>query len=626
MKALMPQDPKWLGRNRTIAVIGRGGMGRVLLGRTPTGRLVAIKQIHQHLAGDPEFRSRFAREVQACRQLTGAYTVAVIDSDTESESPWLATEYINGPDLKTVIDECGPMNLGGLRLLASGLASALLEIHRSGLLHRDLKPGNVLLTREGPRIIDFGIARAQDSDALTATGTVIGSPAYMAPEQAEGRPLTSAADVYSVGAILTMAATGSSPFPGASTPQILYSVMHTMPNTEGVPPGLRELVDACLSKDPAQRPTAEQLLDAAGRIQSEPVWPEPVRARIDTHRADSDWWVHTSERESKLQDELEQAKSHRRALLRWAAAAAATLVAIGVGAFGVRELSMQSGHAQSMADPSLTVTTMELQQLDVCKVLDLVTPKMGTRVKDPYKGYSGCSTSVTDADNHKITVELDNLTSADEIESIQKPTGKSVGWVPILGHKSQTGTCDRSVITQSGGRSALTVMTFPPTGVDGCPMAEKAITAIVQQLTVYAPQLKLPQNSIFRIDPCSLLDPTLAGSLAGDPARRVHEAADCYYQGSTATVEVMLNETYRLDKDSSRYQTVQIGQTTAYIEDTWTKNPASNCEVEYMVRPTTSDNAEIVKVRISDWARGDTGACDKAKKLAADVFPRLPKS
>ncbi|MEV6095070.1 serine/threonine-protein kinase [Nocardia sp. NPDC051981] len=625
MKALTPQDPKWLGRNRTIAVIGRGGMGRVLLGRTPTGRLVAIKQIHPHLAGDPQFRDRFAREVEACRQLTGAYTAAVIDSDTESESPWLATEYINAPDLKTVIDECGPLNLGGLRLLATGLASALLEIHRAGLLHRDLKPGNVLLTGEGPRIIDFGIARAQDSDALTATGTVLGSPAYMSPEQAEGRPLTAAADVYSVGAILAMAATGSSPFPGVSTPQVLYSVIHTMPNTEGVPVALRESVDACLSKDPARRPTAEELLDAASRIQPEPMWPAPVTARIDAHRADSDWWVHTSERESKLEEEVEQAKSNRRRMLRLVAAAAATLVVLGTGTFGVCEISMQSGHSQAMADPSLTVTTMELQQLDTCKVLDLVTPKLGTRVKAPSMQYSGCETTVTDSDQHKISVELDNFTSAGEVEQTTEPTGQTVGWVPILRNKSGYSACDRYVLTQSGGHNALKIQIYAPNGGDGCAMADKAITAVVQQLTVYAPQLKLPQNSILRVDPCSLLDPTLAGGLAGDPARRVRGAGDCYYQGGTGTVEVTLQHTDRLDKDNTRYETIQIGQTTAYIEKLWLKASNGNCEVKYQARLTTNDKAEIVRTRISDWGKADTGSCEKAKKLMADVLPRLPK-
>ncbi|AYF76598.1 serine/threonine protein kinase [Nocardia yunnanensis] len=624
MKALTPQDPKWLGRNRTIAVIGRGGMGRVLLGRTPTGRLVAIKQIHPHLAGDPQFRDRFAREVDACRQLTGAYTASVIDSDTESDNPWLATEYINGPDLKTVIDECGPLSLGGLRLLATGLASALLEIHRAGLLHRDLKPGNVLLTGEGPRIIDFGIARALDSEALTATGTVLGSPAYMSPEQAEGRPLTAAADVYSVGAILAMAATGSSPFPGVSTPQVLYSVIHSAPKTEGVPLALRELVDACLSKDPARRPTAEQLLDGASRIQPEPVWPAAVTTRIDAHRADSDWWVQTSERESRLEEEVEQAKSNRRRMLKRVAAAAATLVVLGAGMFGVHEMSLQDGHSQPMTDPSLTVTTMELQQLDTCKVLDLVTPKLGTRNKAPSVGYSGCSVWVTDEDNHSISVELENFTSADEVEQNTEPTGQTAGWVPIL--KSRYGGgCDRSVLTQSGGHSALKVSTYAPQGPANCSMADKAITAVVQQLTVYVPQLKLAQNSILRVDPCSLLDPTLAGGLAGDPARRGRGAGDCFYEGSTGTVEVTLQDVSRVDNDNKRYQAVQIGQTTAYIEKLWLNASNGNCEVVYQPRLTTGDNAEIVRTRISDWGTADTGACDQAKKLMADVLPRLPK-
>ncbi|MFD6215252.1 serine/threonine-protein kinase, partial [Nocardia salmonicida] len=191
MKPLGSQDPQQLGRYRLLAVIGRGGMGQVLLGQGQDGRLVAVKQIHRQFTGNPEFRARFRREVLASQQVTGAYTAGVVDHDAESETPWLASEYIAGPGLQDMIGEFGRLNLNGLKLLATGLAMALLEIHRTGLVHRDLKPSNILLTNDGPRVIDFGIARALEDDVnLTATGAVIGSPAYMSPEQAECRTLT----------------------------------------------------------------------------------------------------------------------------------------------------------------------------------------------------------------------------------------------------------------------------------------------------------------------------------------------------------------------------------------------------------------------------------------------------
>ncbi|WP_455132666.1 serine/threonine-protein kinase [Microbacterium aurum] len=266
MRPLAPGEPDRLGRYRALAGDRQGRHGRRAARARLEGRLVAIKQIHAHLTGSDEFRDRFRREVLASQQVTGAYTAGVLDFDTESESPWLASEYIAGPALQDVIEEFGRLSIGGMKLLATGLAMALLEIHRAGMVHRDLKPGNVLLTDEGPRVIDFGIARAMEDDArLTATGTVIGSPAYMSPEQAECRPLTPASDVFSVGAILAMAASGTSPFHGASTPQVLYNVLYNTPDLTVVPEPLRAVVAACLAKDPALRPTPEQLLEVRGR-------------------------------------------------------------------------------------------------------------------------------------------------------------------------------------------------------------------------------------------------------------------------------------------------------------------------------------------------------------------------
>jgi serine/threonine protein kinase len=190
-------------------------MGRVLLGAGPDGRLVAVKQVHDRYAADDGFRARFRREVGASRRVSGAYTAAVMDADVEAVTPWLASVFVVGPSLGAAVEAAGALPADAVHRLAVGLATALVEIHRTGLIHRDLKPENVLLAEDGVRVIDFGIARAAEEEAeLTHTGGVIGSPAYMSPEQAEGRMLTPASDVFSLGSVLALALTGRSPSPG----------------------------------------------------------------------------------------------------------------------------------------------------------------------------------------------------------------------------------------------------------------------------------------------------------------------------------------------------------------------------------------------------------------------------
>jgi serine/threonine protein kinase len=268
MKPLNPDEPRQVGRYRLVAALGEGGMGRVLLGVSPDGRLVAVKQVHPGFAHDDGFRSRFRREVQISRMVSGAYTAAVMDADPDAPTPWLASVFVAGPSLKEAVEAAGPLPPAAVRVLAVGLASALTDIHRAGLIHRDLKPSNVLLTDDGARVIDFGIARAAEGDSeLTHTGSIIGSPGFMSPEQADGRPLTPASDVFSLGGLLAMAATGRAPFGGGSTPQVLYNVVHSRPDLGSLPPELRRLIEPCLAKDPAQRPTPAQILDFLGPVQ-----------------------------------------------------------------------------------------------------------------------------------------------------------------------------------------------------------------------------------------------------------------------------------------------------------------------------------------------------------------------
>ncbi|WP_165436150.1 serine/threonine-protein kinase [Amycolatopsis suaedae] len=287
MKPLSPTEPRQAGPYRLVAALGEGGMGRVLLGLAPDGRLVAVKQVHAEFAADSGFRSRFRQEVDASRRVSGAYTAAVLDADPEAATPWLASVFVTGPSLREAVDATGPLPVPTIRHLAAGLAAALADIHRAGLIHRDLKPSNVILTVDGARVIDFGIARATEGGSeLTSTGAVIGSPAFMSPEQAESRPLTPASDVFSLGVLLVLAATGQSLFLGESTPQTLYNLVHTQPDLAAVPPELRQLIEPCLAKHPAHRPTPTQIIDFLGHNAPGPVrWPPAVGRLIADQQA-----------------------------------------------------------------------------------------------------------------------------------------------------------------------------------------------------------------------------------------------------------------------------------------------------------------------------------------------------
>jgi Protein kinase domain/Fibronectin type III domain len=260
MQELQAGDPPRLGPYLLLGRLGAGGMGEVFLGRSPGGRLVAVKVIRPELAGDPGFRARFDREVAAARRVSGVFTTPVVDADLASAVPWLATGYVNGPSLAQAVDMCGPLPVASVLALAAGLAEGLGAVHAVGVIHRDLKPSNVLLAQDGPRLIDFGISSAVDATHLTRTGTVIGSPAFMSPEQVVGGAVGPASDVFSLGAVLVFAAAGEGPFgSGAPTAQ-LYRVVHAAPHLDQVPAPVRSLAERCLAKDPAQRPTAGQFL------------------------------------------------------------------------------------------------------------------------------------------------------------------------------------------------------------------------------------------------------------------------------------------------------------------------------------------------------------------------------
>lgn len=257
---LKADDPEVVGGYRLAAVLGAGGMGKVYLSYTPGGRPIAIKVIRSEFSEDPEFRRRFQQEVRSAERVQGLYTAPVIDSDTEGSQPWLATAYVPGPSLAHAVAHHGALPPRSVLLLAVGVAEALTVIHGAGIVHRDLKPANVLLASDGPRVIDFGIARAADSTALTSTGVSIGTPAFMAPEQASVGTITPATDVFALGQIAAFAAIGSSVYGDGPSHAVLYRIVHEDPDLSGLPEELRPLVTRCLSRDPADRPALTEVI------------------------------------------------------------------------------------------------------------------------------------------------------------------------------------------------------------------------------------------------------------------------------------------------------------------------------------------------------------------------------
>ncbi|WBB59049.1 serine/threonine-protein kinase [Streptomyces sp. WMMC500] len=270
-KPLEQSDPAVVGGYRLAAVLGTGGMGKVYLSYTPGGRPIAIKVIRAEFSEDPEFRRRFQREVQAAQRVQGLYTAPVIDSDTEGPQPWLATAYVPGPSLAHAVAQHGALPLGSVLLLSVGVAEALHVIHGAGIVHRDLKPANVLLASDGPRVIDFGIARAAESTALTGTGVSVGTPSFMAPEQAAAGTIGPATDIFALGQIAAFAAIGSPAYGEGSSHAVLYRIVHEDPDLSRVPAELLPLVTRCLTRDPDGRPSLTEVIELCHEISPEPL-------------------------------------------------------------------------------------------------------------------------------------------------------------------------------------------------------------------------------------------------------------------------------------------------------------------------------------------------------------------
>ncbi|WP_017585296.1 serine/threonine-protein kinase [Nocardiopsis ganjiahuensis] len=330
-------DPERLGEYRVVGRIGAGGMGAVYAGLTESGQTAAVKVIHSQFAADPDFRARFAREVGLVSRVRATCAPAFLGADTAAATPWMATEYVPGLTLRQHVKGHGPLSGGMLTALAVGLAEALAAIHGAGVVHRDLKPGNVILSPDGPRVLDFGIARAADGTVLTATGGLHGTPGWIAPERYEGAEATGYSDMFAWGGLLAYAATGRDPFGGGTVEGIIHRSRNEEPDLDGVPERLLGLVRRALAKVPGERPRADEALAeltrgwSATRIM-------PGGAMPPTLVGDQGQGTHPTRIVSELlatewtavaDPGVRRVRGPRRAL--WLSAAAAVLVVVLVG-------------------------------------------------------------------------------------------------------------------------------------------------------------------------------------------------------------------------------------------------------------------------------------------------------
>jgi serine/threonine protein kinase len=413
---LEPNDPRELGGYPLLGRIGAGGMGVVYLAETRTGRKLAVKAILKEYVQDPEFRTRFRAEVATAMKVRGRFIATVIDADPDGAQPWLAIEYVAGPALSSVVRAQGPLPEPDVRSMVAGVAEALRAVHAVGIVHRDLKPSNILLGQEGPFVIDFGIAKALDSTALTRTGLKVGTPAFMAPEQVRGSVSTPAADVWALGAVALYAATGQRAFGEGDTTVVYYRVVHEAPDLSTCPPWLLPLVRACLSKDPEARPNLQEVLDflngtpadlrtATTKIVPGPDVPDaPLDDDDATTLRDDDTVLKVPLQPSPAEPAPEPETPARRWYSRpvtWITAAAAVLVVGGVATAVM--LGMPSGSAD--ADPTASGSASASAEaspaaIDECLVgswrLDSLTTQMRIEALDETVEATGFEGRVTE--------------------------------------------------------------------------------------------------------------------------------------------------------------------------------------------------------------------------------------
>ncbi|OLZ60176.1 serine/threonine-protein kinase [Amycolatopsis keratiniphila] len=627
MKPLNPGEPRQVGRYRLIASLGEGGMGRVLLGVSQDGRLVALKQVHPGFAHDENFRSRFRREVQTSRMVSGAYTAAVMDADADAATPWLASVFVAGPSLKEAVDAAGPLPLSSLRFLAVGLASALMEIHRAGLIHRDLKPSNVILTDDGPRVIDFGIARAAEGETdITHTGSIIGSPGFMSPEQANGHPVTPASDVFSLGALLVMAATGRSPFAGTSTPQTLYNVVHSHPDLRSVHPDIRRLAAPCLAKDPAARPTPAQILDFLGPITpSATPWPTAVHTSIARQKTE----VSTA---LALPTDTPQPRKRRAPLLIAGAVMAVVAIATTVG-FVVIKRDDSSAKAQSTAEsapkppPAAPFSLENLGRIDTCKLLRKNSlPKSGP-VMEPRAGVSlnHCAHSIgATADKSKsdgIEVDLATRLSIYEGERL-KLLGTDV--VKYVDGKS----CKLIAVNEAMPDFGIATTASRESG-DSCETPLEALGVVLDQIrSGSAPLRPASPDSALATDFCKAIPNADVTSIAQESLdvffTNIHE---CGWTGKKNSFYVKLKKGEGEDYSASGQKPIDIAGKTAYLASRNGPGVMDDCTITWTHRKIDEFTTEELEARVvpQDEVADPGPMCRTVEEFAGLVAAKLPK-
>ncbi|MFD9096110.1 protein kinase [Streptomyces collinus] len=374
---LTHDDPQAFGRYRPIARLGSGGMGTVYLARTAGGRTVALKTMHAGIASDPASRARFRLETDAARVVGERFGAGVVDADPRAETPWLATEYVLGPPLDEAVELCGPLPEASVRALGAALCGALGQLHASDVVHRDLKPSNVLVTAYGPKVIDFGIARAAGDDRLTRVGVAVGTPAFMSPEQASGQEHTAAGDVFALAGLLVFAATGRPPFGHGQTADLLYRVRYAEPELSGVPGGLVPVLAQCLDKNPFRRPTtswlASHLHDGDGEFADH--LPDGLLADIGRRAAEV--WQITPQRlpapigEPEIASTAVPTRWSRRRLLSTGGGAA---VAVAAGTAGALTWGGWPGDRKSQPAPGPSNSLLPEKRLDSLWQIQVADP------------------------------------------------------------------------------------------------------------------------------------------------------------------------------------------------------------------------------------------------------------
>ncbi|GAA1197877.1 serine/threonine-protein kinase [Prauserella alba] len=619
MKPLQPDQSYPIGHYRPLVLLGEGAMGQVFLCLSQDGRVAAVKRIHPSFSKDDGFRVRFRQEVEASRRVSGAYTAAVMDADPEAEAPWLASVYVAGPSLRDAIDANGPLPVPSMRRLIAGLATALSDVHRAGLIHRDLKPGNVLLTSDGPRVIDFGIARAAEGAEFTSTGTVVGSPAYMSPEQAEGKDLTPASDMFSLGALLVMAATGQGPFTGTTAAQTLYNVVHEPPQLDGVPPEILPVIEACLAHEPEARPTPAQLLDLVGPIDHEgPVWPAEIQQLIDTQEAEV--------RHVLALPPPEPPPPPRKP--RWpkvtaliGAGAAVVALAVTQGMAPVAGTVIEPEQREPVAQ---ALSVDRLRDVDACALLKDETFGDTTLQPSSYSMYlHRCRYGEGGFSSGRVNLEI----GATIDRSRMSATGDRVAGQSVLQEGTSSG-CTRAVALPSSPQQAITIDVSEDSGL--CEYLTEALDVAVDKLRTEPPKQGLPENSLARTDICALVDDDAARRELGVVQSKTADdlstcRIDAINGNGSLRADLAYSETFGPNNSYRDVEEVQLDGVTGYQS-----KRSSSCAIEWKHRDFEGGKTEkvmptIETVGVTYTPHNDNAKpCEKAKGIANAVLKNLP--